>query len=362
MLKSRDMKSAVSRWLCVLGVLAVPIVGCDENSGAGGTGGSGGTSGDGGTGGSASQVFPCTEQGIRDAIAVGGGPHTFECDGPTTVVTEGEIVIDNDVTLDGGGNLAVDGNQKHRVFSVPEGVTAELIGFAVANGSETDGNGGGIRNRGTLTLTHSTVSGNTTSGGGGGILNYNEGTLTLTNSTVSDNSATEYGGGINNGGTLTLTNSTVSGNSFSQVTTESFGGGISNYAGTVTLINSTVSDNSGDGIFTIEGPMTLTNTLVANDCGGAFLDVSGGGNLESPGDTCGFDHPTDQVNVSAENLKLGPLADNGGPTMTHALLPGSVAIDAIPADACEVDEDQRGVTRPQGPACDVGALEVQPGD
>jgi hypothetical protein len=76
--------------------------------------------------------------------------------------------------------------------------------------------------------------------------------------------------------------------------------------------------------------------------------------------SCGFDQPTDQVNVSAEDLKLGPLADNGGPTETHALLPGSVAIDVIPTDMCEVDEDQRGETRPGGAMCDAGAFEVQP--
>jgi hypothetical protein len=64
--------------------------------------------------------------------------------------------------------------------------------------------------------------------------------------------------------------------------------------------------------------------------------------------------------ASSEDLNLGELADNGGPTMTHALLPGSVAIDVIPADMCEVDEDQRGEPRPGGTMCDVGAFEVQP--
>jgi hypothetical protein len=111
--------------------------------------------------------------------------------------------------------------------------------------------------------------------------------------------------------------------------------------------------------------VTLTNTLVDGECGGA---TSGGGNLESPGDTCGFDQPTDLVNVSAEDLKLGPLADNGGPTMTHALLPGSVAINRIPEVDCVDAEgeplttDQRGEPRPEtgGTMCDVGAFEVQP--
>jgi len=90
--------------------------------------------------------------------------------------------------------------------------------------------------------------------------------------------------------------------------------------------------------------------------------VSNGYNICSPGDNCGFDQPTDQVNVSAGDLKLGPL--DGVPTMTHALLPGSVAIDHIPAIDCAVDDDQRGEPRPEtgGDACDVGSFERQPED
>jgi hypothetical protein len=94
--------------------------------------------------------------------------------------------------------------------------------------------------------------------------------------------------------------------------------------------------------------------------------TSGGGNIESTGDTCGLTDPTDLVNVSAEDLKLGPLQDNGGPTETHALLPGSVAIDHVSPAMCidqsgaPLPEDQRGEPRPGGAMCDVGAFEVQP--
>jgi hypothetical protein len=90
--------------------------------------------------------------------------------------------------------------------------------------------------------------------------------------------------------------------------------------------------------------------------------VSGGGTIESPGNTCGFVQPTDLVNVSAEDLKLGPLQDNGGPTWTHALGAGSVAIDQIPEEDCTLTTDQRGEPRPEtgGTLCDVGAFEVQP--
>jgi hypothetical protein len=395
----------------VLGLLGLSIVGCGETTGAGGGGGSGGTGGSGGNGVACEgNVCACTEAGIRAAIAEGGGPFTFDCEGPTTVVTEAEIVIDNDVILDGEENLTVDGDENHRVFSVPEGVAAELRGFGVTNG-RGEADGGGIYNSGTLTLTNSTLSGNSSDPqGGGGIRNLgtltlinstvsgssggsigNLGTATLTNSTVSDNFSTE-GGGMHNGvgGTLTLTNSTVSGNSggianegtltlTNSTMSGNLGGILTFVVADTTLTNSTVSGNSrglanrgrlrlttstvsgNGGITNYEtGTLTLTNTLVDDDCVADGTMVSGGGNLESPGDTCGFNQPTDQVNVSAEDLKLGPLQDNGGLTMTHALGTGSVAIDAIPADACEVDEDQRGVTRPQGPACDVGAFEVQP--
>ena len=78
--------------------------------GAGGVGGVGGTGGVGGSGGIDLEVWACTEQGIRDAITFGGGPHRFACDGPTVVTTEATIEIDNDVILDGEGNLTVDGN------------------------------------------------------------------------------------------------------------------------------------------------------------------------------------------------------------------------------------------------------------
>jgi hypothetical protein len=293
-------------------------------------------------------VFGCTEQGVRDAIEVGGGPHTFDCGDGMTVVTEAVIVIDNDVVLDGEGSLTVDGNGVHRVFFVSEGVTAELRGFRITNGFHEESlDGGGIRD------------------GGAGILN--SGTLAVTDSTVSGNSLGPFpvrpgpgGGGIFNHGTMTLTNSTVSDNSAKG----DLGAGISN-SGTMTLTNSTVSENSADDGIGIQnwGTMTVTNSLVEGDCGNTRV-ASGGYNIESPGDTCGFDQPTDQSSVTAEQLNLGPLQDNGGPTMTHALLiepTASVAIDVIPADDCEVDADQRGEPRPSGPEskCDVGSFELQ---
>jgi hypothetical protein len=311
------------------------------------------------------QEFPCTEQGILDAIAEGGGPHTFDCDGPTTVVTSREIAVDNDTTLDGGEYLTVDGNEGHRVFSVAEGVAAELRGLTVVGGvAAYPDSGGGILNRGQLRLSNSIVRENEAADDleccrdprfnrGGGISNH--GDLIVVDSEVSANTAFA-GAGIWNLGTLSVVASTLSGNTGAQ------GAGVFNEQdASANVANSTVS-----GIEAIynQGILVVTGTIVDGSCGGAF--ASRGYNIESEGDTCGFDQSTDQVDVSADDLNLGPLQDNGGPTMTHALGAGSVAIDWIPAEDCvdadgqPLTTDQRGEPRPGGTMCDVGAFEVQP--
>ena len=310
----------------------------------------------------------CTEQGIRDAITAGVGPYTFDCNGPQTVVTKAEIVIDNDVILDGEGNLTIDGDRQHRVLSVSENVTAELLGLTMSRGNAgAAASGGGIDNGGTLTLMNSTVSGSSASSGGG---IYNGGTLTLMNSTVSGNSAEGEAGGIfNSHGTLTLMNSTVSGNATEW--SEHGGQALVNLRGVMTLVSSTVSGMiyaEGEPTPGVVATVVSAATLIRGQCGAPPPEfaqtewVSDGYNVGSPGYQCGFDQPTDQVGVPAEELNLGPLANNGGDTMTHALGADSVAVDHIPAVDCEVDKDQRGQPRPEtdGTMCDVGAFEVQP--
>jgi hypothetical protein len=383
--------------------------------GMGGVGGSGGSGGMGGSGGSGvacqDDVCPCTEAGIRAAIAAGGGPYTFGCGGPQTVVTEAEIVIGNDVILDGGGELTLDGGYNHRVFSVAETASAELRALQVIRGNDSTNRAGGILNRGTLTLTDSlvsmgvgaglrnlgtatvtnctisdnqggglrnafqatmtlvdsTVSGNISDdfGLGGGV--WSDGTLLSTGSTVSGNVAGVEGGGIYNSGNLTLINTTVSGN-----VAGTAGGGIHSDDSTVdvALINSTVANNSapdGSAVSSdLSAPLTFRGNVVQGTCGGLGMFTSDGYNVESPGDTCVFTQASDQVGVSGAGLNLGALADNGGPTQTHALDAGSVAIDVIPemecldADANPLTVDQRGEPRPGGTTCDVGAFEVQP--
>ena len=370
------------------------------------------------------QSFPCTEQGILDAIAVGGGPFVFACNGPTAVVTQAEIVIDNDVILDGAGLLTIQGivpvgGEPHRLFSVPAGVSAELHGMTLTGGGllnrsgDAGKRGAAIQNEGDLVVNESVISGNTVAGvpaGGGGI--NNTGTLTVTHSLLTDNHGRGGAGGIRNeGGTVFVIKSEISGNS-----ADGPGGGIGSYNGALTLIDSTVSNNHGDGTTGISssgettlinstvsgnegvsttqirasGPLTIVSSTISGRlvgvlfdgetsitnsvivaapgyaCGSSTSSVnSGGGNIETEGDSCGFTDPTDLVNVTPEELSLGPLADNGGPTETHALLPGSVAIDHVPASMC-LDEngnaltaDQRGVARPQGATCDTGAFEAE---
>ncbi len=211
-------------------------------------------------------------------------------------------------------------------------ITNCTVSGNTAGGGEISGFGGGIYNSGTLTIVNSTVSGNTTigiSGGGGGIVN--SGTLTIVNSTVSGNTATQ-GAGFNNGGdaaTVTITNSTFSGNAAS-----AYGGACLN-AATLQIVNSTFSDNSaeffGGGILLI-GPLQIGNTILnRGDSGenihafGVVVVTSLGYNLSSD-DAAGFlTGPGDQINTDP---LLGPLQDNGGPTFTHELLPGSPAINA----------------------------------
>jgi len=128
------------------------------------------------------------------------------------------------------------------------------------------------------------------------------------------------------------------------------------------VISSTISASDGVEAIVNQGPAEFSNVLVRGGCINDVDMTSNGYNIESPEDTCGFDQLTDQTPAQ---LNLGPLQDNGGPTQTHALGAGSVAIDQIPLDAClDADgelltTDQRGIERPQGDACDVGAVEMQ---
>ena len=398
--------------------------------------------------GSCRGVFPCTEQGILDAVAEGGGPHTFDCDGPTTVPLTGEIVIDKDLVLDGGGEMTLYRSAEgFRAISILEGATVALSGITVTGVEDYIGPRGtyclGILNQGVLTLVEGAVRENWSPNAGSscaGICAYGPttlidshvernlaeggagvcGSVRLVGSSISNNTA-YWGSAVD--GDVELIESTISGNDPSFTVHGQSGtvvagrlyayrsaiihnyAGNGSLAGETTLINSTVSGNialSGIGARLVlnstlvagphprvygddydlttnlvRGDGLIANSLIVNPypapsqapfvtraCGGSL--VSGGGNIESPEDTCGLSEPTDLSNVTEAQLNLGPLGDYGGPTRTHGLLPRSVAIDHVPASMC-LDEngdplgtDQRGIARPQGAACDAGAYEVQP--
>jgi CSLREA domain-containing protein len=299
--------------------------------------------------------------------------------------------INHNVNINGPGASALTVQRSaasaFRIFNINSGATVNISGLTVANGSEPL-MAGGIQNAGTLTLTKTAVSNNSTSlgPGGGGI--FNTGTLTITNSTISGNGTVTNGGGINNGfgATLTLVNSTVSGNSSNN------GGGIYNQ-GAFTSTNSTISSNASDvggGIFRNSGTTILKNTIVVgnvrrtssttrDDINGA---VDGSSSFNLIGDGTGMTGISNgasgnQIGTSGSpiNALLGPLANNGGPTMTHALLPGSPAINAgsngnLPTtDPFDLDGDtitneqlpvdQRGVgfNRIVNTTVDIGAFE-----
>jgi CSLREA domain-containing protein len=237
---------------------------------------------------------------IDFAASLSGQPITLASQLPIITAAGGALTIDG-----GSADITISGNKAVRVFQVGTGTLSgpqlTLKNLTVADGTLASGSGGAIINIGTVMVLNSTFSGNSASLGGGAIDNI--GTLEVTNSTFSGNSSATNGGGISNG--------------------------------------------DGD-------TATLSNTIMANspsggNCAGTITD--GGGNLEWPDASCGFATPSADPN-------LGPLQDNGGPTQTHALLAGSAAIDA--AVSCPPPTtDQRGVSRPQGSACDIGAYEVE---
>ncbi len=299
---------------------------------------------------------------------------------------------------DGGGILsfgtltltacAVSGNSAYKGGAILNGGALILTACTLSGNSAYEGaySAGGLHNFGTATLTACTLSGNS-SHYSGGILNY--GALTLAACTLSGNSA-ESGGGILNGGKATLSACTLSSNSathgggiyntwgtlalsactLSGNSATNYGGGIyssSPDGDTLTLTACTVSGNSATygagGIFN-QGLLTLGSTIIAGNSAnsgqqknlyhdsGVF--ASQGFNLS---DDWGTLTPTaTDLTRTVIALKLGTLADNGGPTQTHALLAGSAAIDSGDPTLL-AGTDQRGASRPQGARADIGAFE-----
>jgi beta-glucanase (GH16 family) len=346
---------------------------------------------------------------LRQALAAlpVGGTVTFDpaLAGQTITLTSGSLVLSKNVTIDAiaAPGLTISGNGTHRVFIVDAGVTASLSRLTIADGLGLD-LAGGILNNGSLALHHCTVRDNGVGAatnefwkGGGGIYNGNGSSLllrdsivrgnttqlvdgggvyaffntqvTIERSTISGNLAGNVGGGIRSLGNVTLTNSTVSGNT----STAWHGGAVFHTDGVMGLVNTTVTANLNPpgtaavfvGTFTAaNASLNVANSVVGDnqnaECvvvvqGSGTVSLTSGGHNVFTDATCA-PTGTDQQVPSA---LLAPLGDNGGPTPTHALLDGSPAIDAADGALCPAT-DQRGVARPQGPACDAGAFERAP--
>ncbi|MDH3362377.1 MAG: DUF11 domain-containing protein, partial [Gammaproteobacteria bacterium] len=265
-----------------------------------------------------------------------------------------------DVTMSGNSAVAEGG----AFFG--ERVSGTMTRVVVTANGSNDGAGLTIFNGASnITLTDVTVSSNNASRRGGGIL-VDAATTTFSRVTVDANSCTsERGGGLHfrGGGLANLTNVTISGNTCDE------GGGINVEGGhIVNLNNVTVNANGapsgGGGLRRSGGTLTILNTIVANSTSGGNCSgtiVSSGTNLDSA-DTCLLTSPGDLIN---SNPDLGPLQDNGGLTLTHALGSVSDAIDTGNNTGCPAT-DQRGVARPidgdvdSVAVCDIGAYEAPP--
>jgi CSLREA domain-containing protein len=335
------------------------------------------------------------------------GPDTIIITATGTIVLGSALPVptqDVDIVGPGAESLTISGNNTTRIISITAGVRATLSNVTLANGNAGAEDGGAIFNRGTLTISSASLLSNTAHYGGalsnsgqlyitgtalysntstsvGGAI-YNLSFITITASAVYSNSApqangggiynsaghlnvmdsafygnsaTVSGGGIDNqGGTLNVVNSTF----YNNKVPIGAGGGILNN-GTLTVTNSTIAGNSHNGLFNGNGSTTLlrntmiVNTTNAENCSGVFID--GGNNLQYGGtvaNSCGAGIPTG-------NPRLAPLGDYGGSTPTLALMGGSAAIDAG-SDALCPATDQRGVKRPLGLHCDIGAYEFMP--
>ncbi|MFZ6028136.1 MAG: choice-of-anchor Q domain-containing protein [Chloroflexota bacterium] len=352
--------------------------------------------------------------------------------GDDTIYLQSNIVLTTPVSAVTNGSLTIEGSGytiqrdpgstiSFTVLSV--GSTGNLtLNRATIVGGLEPGNGGGISNLGTLSLNSCTISGNE-AGSGGGIANT--GSLHIQGSTIASNNARYDGGGIySNGGSIEIYDTTISGNvagergggmfvdtSDTQVygsaiisntatdngggvfflgqsnalignstisgNTSNNGGGVYNQQNSLTLRSATVSGNTGGGIYNYDSTnsvASLRSSIVAFQASGdncyAPMDsviFSNGYNIES-GATCNLTNTGDQQNVTVDALDLGPLQDNGGRTLTHALLVSdSVAVDQIPLGftgclTTTLSSDQRGAVRADGPGrggalCDTGAFE-----
>jgi predicted outer membrane repeat protein len=340
----------------------------------------------------------------------GGGLITLSGAGAT-----GLFSVDNGITLELNGMTLSNGRATSGGVIVNNGGAVEITNSTLSSNTVED-SGGAIRSfSGSVTITDSTLSGNSALpvNGRGGAIRIESGTLEITGSTFSGNTASTFGGAIMNEGTVTITDSTLSGNSagntggaidsagtmdiVSSTLTGNMaatGGAIYHNSGSTTITAGTLSGNSaqydGGAISTYEGTVEVTaSTLSENTAGfeGSAVVIDGPGSITfaasiidgsaAPGvttctiysgtitslgsnlsddDTCSLTAAGDIP--SSGSIDLGPLQNNGGATGTMKPLATSDAIDNADCNISTA-EDQRGIDRPQGISCDIGAVEVQ---
>lgn len=304
-------------------------------------------------------ALPSVTDGVR---IVGRGPQVVSISGAHAVAPL-EIVAGVTATLE---DLTITSGRSFRGGAIYNRgnltLTRVVLADSLAYGPGLGGMGGAVFNVGTLLVADSSLTGNyaagiLANGTGGGIVNF--GVLAVNNTTFTANTS-RIGGGLSNFGQAAVTNSTFSGNSASNGGAAIYTGG-----GSLEISSATLANNNGfaGGIFHDGGVIGVRSSLLVDSTGD---NCSGGvnpsGNNLATDDTCGMPVAT------AAQINLGPLADNGGPTATHALLPGSVAIDAA-ADCTDLQgnvlsKDQRGFFRPGitgspgSAACDLGAYEL----
>jgi len=343
---------------------------------------------------------------LRDALSAAGASADPEdvvvVPAGSYAVEAGELFIggSESVVVRGAGarSTTIDAHGSSRVFEVGadkttiEGVTITGGLASEAVGPNLPGDGGGILayEAEELILNGVNLTGNSAAKNGGGISAPPEGSsvtaVTINASTIAGNKVTGglvegLGGGVYVLGDLAILNSTVSGNSAESTAGMVQGGGVlaaleptATEPSKVSILNTTIAGNSvgtagvGGGL-AIYNPtpgvvteLAVKNTIVAGNSGptgpsdcGTVATIASDHNLSSDA-SCMFTDPGSRQNADA---KLGPLQANGGETDTMALLAGSPAIDAGTNEGCPAT-DQRGVARPQGAACDIGAFELVP--
>jgi CSLREA domain-containing protein len=309
------------------------------------------------------QAPGCTAGSGTDEITVPAGTYNLAIPGAGEQGdATGDLDLSGPVTIRhiGGGSTIVDAKGLDRVFEVntPGAAPVTISGITIQGGhavgpadfTSTGAGGGILVSAGALTLVNSTIAGNLADAFGGGIETRPSATSNLTNDTISGNRSQHDGGGVDNtGGTMTLLNVTVAGNVADAQPlpvppggVSPGGGGVGNFGGTTTMHNALVTGNSERRGQTPDcfnfGSSTLVSqgqTLIGTLAGCAYTAAAG--------------------DITGGDPKLGPLAENGGPTPTHALLSGSAALNKGVGCA---RTDQRGVPRSAGGACDIGAYEL----